>query len=320
MKELVETIAAWRSDGADIGRAVVVRTFGSAPRPEGAVLLAAADGRIAGSVSGGCVEGAAFEEIQRARATGRSRVIRYGISDQQAWDVGLACGGVIDVLVEPSVPGGCRGRGAGGGASRSGRRPGRGHATSRRLTGARGGAASAGRGRGACPGARRVGGRTPRRFARRPVTRRRARPPGDGVADQRRLPNGRAGGQVAVHRSLPDPAEAHRRGRRPGRNPPRRDCPHPRLRDGRDRRPAGLRHSGAVPGRRPARRGVARRGRGFDRPRPVRRGGRAVARREVRRAGPPGRSRSRLPVRRRDRLAQESRRHAGAPARGRGSA
>lgn len=105
MKELVETIAAWRSDGADIGRAVVVRTFGSAPRPEGAVLLAAADGRIAGSVSGGCVEGAAFEEIQRARATGRSRVIRYGISDQQAWDVGLACGGVIDVLVEPSVPG-----------------------------------------------------------------------------------------------------------------------------------------------------------------------------------------------------------------------
>ena len=118
MKELVETLAAWRADGAEIGRAVVVRTFGSAPRPEGAVLLATADGRIAGSVSGGCVEGAAFEEIQRARATGRSRVIRYGISDEQAWDVGLACGGVIDVLVEPSRARGCRGRGAGGGASR----------------------------------------------------------------------------------------------------------------------------------------------------------------------------------------------------------
>jgi xanthine dehydrogenase accessory factor len=82
----------------------VVRTFGSAPRPEGAVLLYAADGRIAGSVSGGCVEGAAAEEIQRARSTGHARVIRYGISDEQAWDVGLACGGTIDVLVQPSVP------------------------------------------------------------------------------------------------------------------------------------------------------------------------------------------------------------------------
>lgn len=101
MKELVETLAAWRADGVEIGRAVVVRTFGSAPRPEGAVLLAAADGRIAGSVSGGCVEGAAVEEIQRAWATGRSRVVRYGITDEQAWDVGLACGGGIDVLIEP---------------------------------------------------------------------------------------------------------------------------------------------------------------------------------------------------------------------------
>ena len=104
MKELLETLRAWRRDGVDVGRAVVVRTFGSAPRPEGAVLLYASDGRIAGSVSGGCVEGAAAEEIEHARQTGRSRVIRYGISDEQAWDVGLACGGTIDVLVEPVVP------------------------------------------------------------------------------------------------------------------------------------------------------------------------------------------------------------------------
>src|SRR5438093_11947667 len=103
MKELLETLAAWRAEGVDVGRAVVVRTFGSAPRPEGAVLLLASDGRIAGSVSGGCVEGAAAEEIERARATGKSRVIRYGISDEQAWDVGLACGGTIDVLVQPAV-------------------------------------------------------------------------------------------------------------------------------------------------------------------------------------------------------------------------
>jgi xanthine dehydrogenase accessory factor len=104
MRELLETLGTWQSDGAAIGRAVVVRTFGSAPRPEGAVLLYAADGRIAGSVSGGCVEGAAAEEIDRARTTGRARVIRYGISDEQAWDVGLACGGTIDVLVQPAVP------------------------------------------------------------------------------------------------------------------------------------------------------------------------------------------------------------------------
>jgi xanthine dehydrogenase accessory factor len=104
VKELLETLAGWRAEGVDAGRAVVVRTFGSAPRPEGAVLIVAADGRIAGSVSGGCVEGAAAQEIERARTTGRSRVIRYGISDEEAWDVGLACGGTIDVLVEPVVP------------------------------------------------------------------------------------------------------------------------------------------------------------------------------------------------------------------------
>jgi xanthine dehydrogenase accessory factor len=107
MRELLETLDAWRADPGSspaIGRAIVVRTFGSAPRPEGAVLLYADDGRIAGSVSGGCVEGAAAEEIDRARSTGLARVIRYGISDEQAWDVGLACGGTIDVLVEPAVP------------------------------------------------------------------------------------------------------------------------------------------------------------------------------------------------------------------------
>ncbi len=104
MKELLETLDGWAADGVGVGRAVVVRTFGSAPRPEGAVLLRADDGRIAGSVSGGCVEGAAAGEIERARADGHSRVIRYGISDEEAWDVGLACGGTIDVLVEPLVP------------------------------------------------------------------------------------------------------------------------------------------------------------------------------------------------------------------------
>lgn len=104
MRDLLDTLDAWRAEGVDAGRAVVVRTFGSAPRPEGAVLIVADDGRLMGSVSGGCVEGAAAEEIERARRTGNARVIRYGISDEEAWDVGLACGGTIDVLVQPSVP------------------------------------------------------------------------------------------------------------------------------------------------------------------------------------------------------------------------
>src|SRR5512146_889299 len=104
MQELMDTLDGWRAEGAGVGRAVVVRTFGSAPRPEGAMLLVTDDGRIAGSVSGGCVEGAAAEEIWAARKAGRERVIRYGISDEQAWDVGLACGGTIDVLISPRVP------------------------------------------------------------------------------------------------------------------------------------------------------------------------------------------------------------------------
>jgi xanthine dehydrogenase accessory factor len=103
MRELLDTYDAWRAEGLEVGRAVVVRTFGSAPRLEGAVLLVAEDGRLMGSVSGGCVEGAAAEEVARARRTGRSRVIRYGISDEVAWGVGLACGGTIDVLAEPRV-------------------------------------------------------------------------------------------------------------------------------------------------------------------------------------------------------------------------
>jgi xanthine dehydrogenase accessory factor len=97
------TIDKWRAEGIGFGRAVVVRVFGSAPRSVGAVLLASDDGRMAGSVSGGCVEGAVVEEIARARLAKASKVVRYGISDEQAWSVGLACGSTIDVLIEPDL-------------------------------------------------------------------------------------------------------------------------------------------------------------------------------------------------------------------------
>jgi xanthine dehydrogenase accessory factor len=102
MRELLPTVRAWRAQGIEpIGRAVVVRTFHSSPRQPGATLLVADGGRVAGSVSGGCVEGAASEEVRRAHADRRSRIVRYGISDDLAWDVGLACGGSVEVLLEP---------------------------------------------------------------------------------------------------------------------------------------------------------------------------------------------------------------------------
>lgn len=105
MRELLPAIEAWTVEGQAVSRAVVVRTFGSSPRREGATMLRAADGRITGSVSGGCVEGATAEYMQAAAASGEQRVVRFGISDSDAWDVGLACGGTIDVLVQPAVPG-----------------------------------------------------------------------------------------------------------------------------------------------------------------------------------------------------------------------
>src|SRR6476660_9653148 len=105
MRELLEQYDAWRAEGHGVGRAVVIRTYGSSPRQAGSVLLVADDGRMVGSVSGGCIEGAAARAVLESRERGDPRVIRYGVTNEQAWDVGLACGGTIDVLIEPDVPG-----------------------------------------------------------------------------------------------------------------------------------------------------------------------------------------------------------------------
>ena len=104
MRELLDQYDAWRAEGHDVGRAVVIRTYGSSPRQAGSVLLVADDGRMIGSVSGGCIEGAAAQAVLESRERGGARVIRYGVTNEQAWDVGLACGGTIDVLIEPDVP------------------------------------------------------------------------------------------------------------------------------------------------------------------------------------------------------------------------
>ncbi len=86
-----------------VGRAVVTQVWGSAPRPEGACLLATGGGRMAGSVSGGCVETAAVEEIRAAIARGSPAKVSWGVSHERAWEMGLSCGGTIEVFVEPSV-------------------------------------------------------------------------------------------------------------------------------------------------------------------------------------------------------------------------
>ncbi len=86
-----------------VGRAVVTKVWGSAPRPEGACLLATADGRMAGSVSGGCVESAAAEEIRAAIARGTPKRVGWGVTHERAWEMGLSCGGQIEVFIEPHV-------------------------------------------------------------------------------------------------------------------------------------------------------------------------------------------------------------------------
>lgn len=103
MRELAEALARFEAAGP-VARAVVLATWGSAPRPPGASLLLAADGRVEGSVSGGCVENAVIAELEAARARGTPKRLRYEVSDETAWSVGLACGGTIEVLAEPSVP------------------------------------------------------------------------------------------------------------------------------------------------------------------------------------------------------------------------
>jgi xanthine dehydrogenase accessory factor len=102
MRGLLEEYDALARTGR-VGRAVVIQVWGSAPRPEGACLLATEEGRIAGSVSGGCVEAAASEEIQAAIRRGTPKRIGWGVTHERAWEMGLSCGGQIEVFVEPSV-------------------------------------------------------------------------------------------------------------------------------------------------------------------------------------------------------------------------
>lgn len=102
MRDLISTIDAWRARGDGVALATVVKTDGSTPRPIGAKMIVNSRGEFAGSVSGGCVEGAVIEEALRVLKTGKPKLLKYGIADETAWDVGLSCGGMIEVFVEPT--------------------------------------------------------------------------------------------------------------------------------------------------------------------------------------------------------------------------
>jgi xanthine/CO dehydrogenase XdhC/CoxF family maturation factor len=92
--------AAWRREGRGVAIATVVATWGSAPRPAGSQLVVDADGQFAGSVSGGCIEGAVIDSAMAVIAGGRPTLLEFGVSDETAWSVGLTCGGTIAVFVE----------------------------------------------------------------------------------------------------------------------------------------------------------------------------------------------------------------------------
>lgn len=99
-EDILATAAEWLAAGETVAIATVVETWGSSPRPPGSRLAITASGKLAGSVSGGCIEGAVAEAAQETMRTGSPQLLDFGISDERAWEVGLACGGKLKVFVE----------------------------------------------------------------------------------------------------------------------------------------------------------------------------------------------------------------------------
>ena len=98
--EIMEQAARWREASKGVALATVVNTWGSSPRPAGAKLAVSEEGAFVGSVSGGCVEGAVVGEALETIRDGKPRLLDFGVSNEQAWEVGLACGGKIEIFVE----------------------------------------------------------------------------------------------------------------------------------------------------------------------------------------------------------------------------
>ena len=99
-EDILESAAAWRDSGKKVALATVVSTWGSSPRPVGSQLAVDESGNMIGSVSGGCIEGAVVHEAQQAMASGKPKLLEFRVTDEMAWEVGLACGGTVRVFVE----------------------------------------------------------------------------------------------------------------------------------------------------------------------------------------------------------------------------
>ena len=100
MHDVVDTINRWLSEGKGVALATVVKAWGSSPRPMGSKMVVSDAGDMAGSVSGGCVEAAVYEEAQAVMSSGAPKLVKYGVTDEMAWQVGLSCGGEIEVFIE----------------------------------------------------------------------------------------------------------------------------------------------------------------------------------------------------------------------------
>ncbi len=98
--DVLDQAAAWHEEGLDVAIATVVRTWGSSPRPAGSKLAVNERGAFVGSVSGGCIEGAVIDEAYAIMKGAPPRVLEFGVADDVAWSVGLACGGHVEVYVE----------------------------------------------------------------------------------------------------------------------------------------------------------------------------------------------------------------------------
>jgi xanthine/CO dehydrogenase XdhC/CoxF family maturation factor len=99
-EDVLRVAASWRAAGEQVAVATVTETWGSSPRPAGSQMAVTKSGRMAGSVSGGCIEGAVAEAARKTIETGVPQLLDFGVSNERAWEVGLACGGKVKVFVE----------------------------------------------------------------------------------------------------------------------------------------------------------------------------------------------------------------------------
>jgi xanthine dehydrogenase accessory factor len=104
MREVLNDLDEWTKSGEEIALATVVETWGSSPRPLGSKMVITRSGKMAGSVSNGCIEGAVFDEAQKVLESGEPKVAAFGVADDLAFEVGLACGGHIEVFIQPLAP------------------------------------------------------------------------------------------------------------------------------------------------------------------------------------------------------------------------